>query len=399
MYAELIADWRARGYRLPEPMPNSKAPAAPTDATVGALCLKYITHRESKGGVSPNHLNCIRAAVRIACVTCGHTPVAAFGPLALQEVRDAMLRVRFGKSDQKQWTRSVINRRVRHVVRMFRWGVSKELVPLHLPAALACVEPLRMGEFGVPEGRVVKPVPEAHIDAIREHVSPVVWGMIQVQRYTAARAGEVCRMCPVDIDMTGEVWIYRPVQHKNAHRKHPRTFYLGRRAQQAIAPLLAGRAVDAPLFSARESYTARMRANATKGKPRRKGQAPTQRSTTRKVRDQFTTDTYNRAITRACEKAGVPAWTTHQLRHTASTAARKAFGAEAALLLLGTSQRGWRTCTPRRTSRRPCRSSPRSADESQVGELVASLAHLSAMSYACPVDTIPAAPASYRRIA
>lgn len=188
---------------------------------MGALCLKYITYRESKGGVSPNHLNCIRAAVRIARVTCEHTPVAAFGPLALQEVRDAMLRVRFGKSDQKRWTRSVINRRVRHVVRMFRGGVSKELVPLHLPAALACVEPLRMGT------------------------------------------------------------------------------------------------------------------NATKGKPRRKGQAPTQRSTARKVRDQFTTDSYNRAITRACEKAGVPAWTTHQLRHTASTAARKAFGAEAALLLLG----------------------------------------------------------------
>jgi integrase len=221
------------------------------------------------------------------------------------------------------------------VLDMFAWAVSEERAPVHLPAALQCVKPLKAGEFGVEDGAKVKPPPAAHVDDIKEHVSSVVWAMVTMQRYSAARAGEVCAMRPMDLDVTGKVWLYQPPHHKNAHRGHDRVIVLGKKAQKVIAPLLAGRALDAPVFSPRESMAERRAANATKGKSRREGQQPTPTRTGRKIGQQFSTDSYRRAIERACEAAEVPKWTTHQLRHMAATQARKEFGAEAALLVIG----------------------------------------------------------------
>lgn len=334
-YAEVVADWRARGDRLAQPAPREQAIAkAPTENSVAALCLSYMRHREQKGGICKAQLDCIRSAVRIARVTCGHLPVGEFGPLALQQVRDAMLSVRYGKA-RKRWKRTTVNRRVDHVVGMVKWAVSKERAPIHLPAALECVKALRVGEFGVVDGEKVRPVAEGDIEAIRPHVSTVVWSMIQVQRYSAARPGEVVIMRAVDLDTTASIWAYRPTTHKNEHRGHDRTVYLGKRSQRAVAPLLATRPVDAYLFDPRESCTERARATATKGKPRRAGQKPSARITARKVRNHYTVDSYRKAIHRACTKAGIPRWNPNQLRHNAATAAKAAFDGEAAQLVLG----------------------------------------------------------------
>jgi integrase len=67
--------------------------------------------------------------------------------------------------------------------------------------------------------------------------------------------------------------------------------------------------------------------------------------------EHYTTESYRRAITRACEQADrlarqqhpnakpedvfVPAWHPHQLRHNAATRLRKEFGIEAARVVLG----------------------------------------------------------------
>jgi integrase len=44
---------------------------------------------------------------------------------------------------------------------------------------------------------------------------------------------------------------------------------------------------------------------------------------------------YRRAIVKACEKAGLPRWHPHQLRHSAATQLRKEFGVEVARVILG----------------------------------------------------------------
>ena len=46
-------------------------------------------------------------------------------------------------------------------------------------------------------------------------------------------------------------------------------------------------------------------------------------------------DAYRNAIHRACDRAGIPRWSPNQLRHTAGTAVREAFGLEATQAVLG----------------------------------------------------------------
>jgi len=48
----------------------------------------------------------------------------------------------------------------------------------------------------------------------------------------------------------------------------------------------------------------------------------------------YTTDSYRRAITRACENNGIAKWSPNRLRHTAATQVRKEFGLESAQIIL-----------------------------------------------------------------
>lgn len=53
---------------------------------------------------------------------------------------------------------------------------------------------------------------------------------------------------------------------------------------------------------------------------------------------QYTSNSYRRAIHRACESNGIEKWSPNRLRHTAATEIRREFGLEAAQVILGHSQ-------------------------------------------------------------
>jgi integrase len=52
----------------------------------------------------------------------------------------------------------------------------------------------------------------------------------------------------------------------------------------------------------------------------------------------ITRHAYCRAVTRACEKAGIDRWIPHQLRHTAADTVRQQFGLEHCQSVLGHSK-------------------------------------------------------------
>lgn len=52
-------------------------------------------------------------------------------------------------------------------------------------------------------------------------------------------------------------------------------------------------------------------------------------------RDRYTPGAFRQAVTRLCEKAGVPSWSPNRLRHNAATNFRKKYGLELARILLG----------------------------------------------------------------
>jgi integrase len=197
--------------------------------------------------------------------------------------------------------------------------------------------------------------------------------MIRLQRLTGARPGEVCILRACDIDMTGDVWLYRPHQHKTKHKGKDRVIALGPQAQEVVKPFLK-LDTQAYLFSPRDGLTA---VRAEKRLDRKTRVQPSQQNRRKarpkkQPRDHYTTISYDHAIYAACDRAFPPPaqlapqpgetkkaciarlseaereelvrwrrehrWHPHQLRHAHATEVRRQFGLEAAQVALGHSQ-------------------------------------------------------------
>ena len=150
---------------------------------------------------------------------------------------------------------------------------------------------------------------------------------------TSARGGELVGLRACDLDTSGKVWLAKLDTHKTAWRGHEKTIYLGPKAQDVIREFLHDRPIDKPLFSPREAV-AEIKAVGAKT-PRRLNQKQNNRKSNRVVRDSYSQPTYRRAVERACEKAGIPAWQPHRLRHNAATMLKREVGPEAAQVVLG----------------------------------------------------------------
>ena len=189
---------------------------------------------------------------------------------------------------------------------------------------------LRRGRSGAKESTGVKPVSDADVEAVRPLLAAPVGAMIDLQLLTAMRPGEVVIMRPCDLDTGGQIWQYTLTTHKTEHiddaAADPKIIDLGPRAQAVLREFLMPD-VTAYLFAppaGRGSRGGHHYRHKTPG-----GQ------TGRRLGERYTVDSYRRAITRACKAAGVGHWHPHQLRHTAATRIRRAYGIEAARALLG----------------------------------------------------------------
>src|SRR5205823_5976804 len=102
------------------------------------------------------------------------------------------------------------------VKRVFKWAVAEELVPPSVHQALAAVTGLQRGRTPARESEPVSPVDDARVTAVLPFLNRHVRGLIEFQRLTGCRPGEACQVRQCDIDTSGPVWFFRPVQHKTA---------------------------------------------------------------------------------------------------------------------------------------------------------------------------------------
>ena len=258
----------------------------------------------------------------------GPTPAGEFSPLKLKAVRQRMI--------DAGLSRGVINQRVGRIKRVFKWGVSEELVPESVYRALLAVDGLKAGRSGARETAPVRPVTDEHVDAVLPFLSTPLRGLVRVQRLTGMRPGEVARMRGRDIDRSGEVWLYRPAQHKTAWRGKERVVPIGPRCREVVEEFLTTDP-DAYLFrpqDGREEWFAAKRA-ARKSKVPPSQACRRKANPRRKPREVYSRHAYANAVARACEKACVPRWHPNQLRHSRATEVRGGFGLEAAQVVLG----------------------------------------------------------------
>ncbi len=240
-YRRLVAEWLTSHRQI------GSAPRGSIDLTVNELMLAYLRHVDGyyrKNGQPTTEPANIKLALRPLQRIYGHTVADEFGPLALKTVRQAMI--------EADLCRNEVNKRIRHIVRMYKWAVENELVPATVHYGLKAVSGLKKGRSEAREAEPVKPVPETFVNAIEPYVARQVWAMVLLQGLTGMRPGEVTMMRACDIEMSGPVWIYTPESHKTEHHGKERLIYLGPRAQAVLKPWLRGQST-AYLFSPREA--------------------------------------------------------------------------------------------------------------------------------------------------
>jgi integrase len=318
-YDRLTGEWLANGRRLPASLCASQL----TITELAACYWEFAQTYYVKNGEPSGQLPGIRVSMRILRQLYGHLQVHEFGPLSLRALQQHMIEL--------DHSRRYINDNCARVKRAFKWGVSRELVPSHVHEALTTVPGLKRGRSKAREAAPVLPVSEADFLATLPELPGVVRAMVELQRLTGCRPGEVCLVRPCDVDRSGDVWCYVPLSHKTEHHNRQRRIYVGPRAAEILRPwLVRGHATYcfSPQESARSEKSHHygpalsLAERAQLPRPSRRG-------------DHYTKDSYRRAIVRACGRAGVESWSPNQLRHSCATQLRRRYGLEAAQTILG----------------------------------------------------------------
>lgn len=364
-YDDLVARWLANGRRLPDD--RDEVPAI----TVNELLAQFYRHAKQhyrKNGKTTGTAEGFKPIIRLLRQQFGRLPVGEFRALALQALRDELV--------ESGVSRRYVNDQTQRVRRIFRWGASREIVPVEVVQSLATVSSLEKGRSKAREAAPIQPVDDETVDATLPHCSEVVAAMIRLQRLTGMRPSEVCDLRPIDVNRDGDVWVFIPKEHKTEHHSKARAITIGPKGQAVLLPYLE-RDGAAYCFSPAEATDERRRKlHASRRTPMNCGTKPQpidrRRSRDRWPGDHYETDAYRRAIHRACDRAFPPParlakrgresvakwqdrlgpskwaelkawqrehrWSPNQLRHSAATEIRRQFGIEAASVILGHSK-------------------------------------------------------------
>jgi integrase len=351
-----------------------RSPGRATDVvTVNEVLVAFLEwadgHYRRADGSTTDEIDEYKRVARYVRELYGLTPAKDFGPLALKAIRQKFI--------EKGWCRKFVNKRTERVRRVFKFAVSEELVPPSVYQGLATVSGLKLGRTVARETEPIEPVDDAVVDATLPHLRRHVRGLVELQRLTGCRPGEACSLQRRDIDMGGTIWLYRPRQHKGAHRGKPRTISIGPKAQALLREFFTPD-MDEYLFSPARSLTERSAERSANRKTPIYPSNAKRNATKRKVNPKrmpakkYSKDSYGLSVDRACDKAFPPPeplaqqpgethakwwgrltseertevkawqkvhrWAPNRLRHTFGTKVRKNHGLEAAQVMLGHSK-------------------------------------------------------------
>lgn len=353
-YLSRVGEWMLRkaGKTVAIAKPEGAAAPVGSSRTVTEICVEYVRHAEGyyqcDGKPTRQYAN-VKSAIRRLRARFGNLPATSFGPRALKDVRESMIR--------EGLERKTINNYCATIIRAFRWGTEQELIGPEIYQALEAVAPLKRGRSEAKESDPVRPVADAVVEETKKHLPRTIADMVEIQRLTGMRPGELLQMTTGAIDSSDRVWVYKPARHKTLHLDKDREVLIGPRAQEIVRRYIR-KELDKPLFSPaatvedllaakREARTTKRSKAQDRRDEKRRDQAKFRR---RPPRDRYSPESYARAIARAVRVAFRPEgmtdaefvewkcpyhWHPHQLRHSRATELRKKFGIEAARVALG----------------------------------------------------------------
>ncbi len=360
-YDAAIAQWLARGRQIVSP--------ATGGATITELLAGYLEHCKSyynTKGMSRSQLSRTLAKHVVACRQLRHLfadlPCNEFGTAQFIALREHLVKsncwgARPVRSRVVQTlSRNYINSIAKTVIAMFRWGAERALCSQTIWPTLKAVKPLQRGRTDARENSRVTPVERKTVEATLPFLSSPLQAVVKLQLLTGARGGEICQMRMSDIDMKGDVWLYRPEHHKTQNKGFDRVIPLGPEAQQIIEPFIRPQIGTAAgyLFRPADGFAelqARRKEAAVWKKPDSFYEKWTRRANPRPFRAFYHADSYQQAVRLAVKHADkkahadhpdipaneqiVPFWHPHQLRHTFAVEVVSEHGREAGRTLLG----------------------------------------------------------------
>ena len=254
--------------------------------TVAQVAARFMVHTRKSFPVGSREPMAYQRAVDLFVERFGSERIDAITPARFVAMRDAWAETNSVRT---------VNKHHNMILACFRWAVTAELVPAGVWHALQAVPRLKPRRSPARDPRVVGPVAWEQVEAVRGFVRPQVWAMICVQWHTGMRSGELLAMTP------GQVvdWVYRPKDHKNAWRGHVREIPIGPKCREILGEWIKGKGENDAIFAG------------------------------------YTSQSYGRAVKRACERAGCGHWHPHQLRHAFATRVRASHGLDAAQAVLG----------------------------------------------------------------
>jgi integrase len=296
-YRRVLLEWEVNHHQLLPAQTQLK------DLSVNEVILSYWQHVQDyyrlADGTPSTEVDNIRLALRPLKALYGHTPAATFDALALEAVREQMIR--------NGNCRNRINKDVARIKRLFKWAGSKKLVPGALYQDLLTLEGLRTGRSKAKETAPVLPVPRGLVEQTLAVMRPTLADMVRLQLETGMRPGEVCVMRAIDLDRSGSVWLYTPGQHKTQHHGHTRVVPIGPKAQEIIRRHLKTD-LQAYLFTPADSiaeFRAEQRRN-RKSKVQPSQESRRKCKPKRKPGNRYTKSSYANAVADACDRAFPP---------------------------------------------------------------------------------------------
>ena len=178
-YQRVVAEWLSRGRT-----PRAESTGAPS---VNEVLLAYWrwaeTYYVDPDGKPGREMQSIGYAIKPLKHMYGESSALSFGTRMLKAVRQGMI--------DNGLCRGVVNQRIGCIKRIFKWAVSEEMVPANVFHGLSAVDGLRRGHTVARETEKVLPGMDAHVDAVLPFLAPTVRSMVELQRLTGMRSGEL----------------------------------------------------------------------------------------------------------------------------------------------------------------------------------------------------------------
>jgi hypothetical protein len=134
-YGRILAEMAANPAKAPSPKADAGLMIVELCAAYWEFCQGYYR----KDGKPSRHIEAVRLAIRELKSLYGETPATEFGPRSLKALREALI--------QKNQSRRYVNDQIDNIKRMFKWGVSEELLPPSTYHALASVAAAEISEL------------------------------------------------------------------------------------------------------------------------------------------------------------------------------------------------------------------------------------------------------------